>query len=359
MKILCICPIGVGNYLMFYPACAALKKQRPDWSLHLLGLRCGILDFAEGDSLWDGIHVFDPTKIKTVFKKVEIVRALRRSRFDISLNFFPENRREYNLLPYLAGIPGRIAFRYHKESPDKLAFLRTDAVAVDEMLHDARQNISLLGKLVDVDPHREPLSFPALYAEQEKTWADEYLSSLDGKRYIGIHAGSSAEHGMDAKRWEPEKFAELSDKICEKLTAQVLLFGGPDETPIKQTIVDCMKRPAHIVEPVSLRRTAALFSRCAVAVCNDSGLMHLSACVGTPTVGIFGPTDERRNGPMGEHTLVVRHHMDGFPLWTAANVGSRAVPEGIDPRESLKRLGVTEAWEVIEPWLERIRHRKR
>ena len=91
-----------------------------------------------------------------------------------------------------------------------------------------------------------------------------------------------------------------------------------------------------------------------IAVGNDSGLMHLAACVGTPTVGIFGPTDEGRNGPMGERTLVVRRHLEGFPLWTAANVGSRAVPEGVNPRESLERLGVNEAWQKIEPWLGRI-----
>lgn len=354
MKILCICPIGVGNYLMFYPACAALKEKRPDSSLHLLGLRRGILDFAEGDPLWDGIHVFDPTRTKTFSDKLEIVKKLRSSRFDLSLNFFPENRREYNLLPFLAGIPKRIAFRYKNESITKVAFFRTKAVEIDINLHDARQNISLLRDLVEIDPRVEPLSFPVLYDEEDRKWAGEYLSSLGANRYIGIHAGSSAEHGMDAKRWGAEKFAGLADRICEKLSGQVLLFGGPDEAAIKRRIVDCMKRPAHVVEPVSLRRTAALFSRCSVAVCNDSGLMHLAACAGTPTVGIFGPTDERRNGPMGEHTLVVRRHMDGFPLWTAANVGSRGVPKGINPRESLERLSVKDALEKIEPWLERI-----
>ncbi len=353
MKILCICPIGIGNYLMFYPACVALKRRRPDLSLHLLGLRRGILDFAEGDSLWDGIHVLDPTKTKAFSAKIEIVQTLRRARFDVSLNFFPENRREYNLLPFLAGIPKRIAFRYTKEPVGKMAFLRTDAVKVDETLHDVRQNISLLRKLVDIDPGEEPLSFPVLCNEKDEAWAGEYLSSLDADRYIGVHAGSSAEHGMDAKRWGAEKFAGLADALSQKLSARVLLFGGPDEALIKQKVVDGMKQPGHIVQPVSLRRTAALLGRCSIAVCNDSGLMHLSACFGTPTVGIFGPTDERRNGPMGEHTLVVRRHMKGFPLWTAANVGSRGVPEGINPRESLERLSVEDAWDMIEPWIER------
>jgi ADP-heptose:LPS heptosyltransferase len=115
-----------------------------------------------------------------------------------------------------------------------------------------------------------------------------------------------------------------------------------------------MKQPRHVIEQVSLQMTAALLSQCTMLLANDSGLMHMAACMGVPTAAVFGPTDERRNGPVGTGNLIIRKKMDGFPLWTAATAGVRAVPGHLDPRASLRALSVGEAWGMVEPWLETI-----
>jgi heptosyltransferase-2 len=174
------------------------------------------------------------------------------------------------------------------------------------------------------------------------------------QKRIGIHPGSSVEHGMEAKRWQPSGFAALADEACRFLGAEAYIFGSGDEAPVKQAVASAMKEKAHVVEPVSLRRTAALLSHCTVCVCNDSGLMHMAACMGVPTAGIFGPTDEKRNGPYGGHTIVIRKPMEGFPLWTVRNVGDRSLPTGIDARASLNALTAEDAWQQLRPWLEKI-----
>jgi len=79
--------------------------------------------------------------------------------------------------------------------------------------------------------------------------------------------------------------------------------------------------------------------------------MHLAACTGTPTAALFGPTDERRNGPYGANHCIIRKRNGPPPLWTAANVGSRSVPAGTDPRQSLLDLSTDEAWQQLEPFL--------
>jgi ADP-heptose:LPS heptosyltransferase len=79
--------------------------------------------------------------------------------------------------------------------------------------------------------------------------------------------------------------------------------------------------------------------------------MHMAASIGVPTAGIFGPTDEKRNGPFGPKTFVVRKTMDGFPVWTARNVGNRSLPRGVDPQASLKALTGEEAWAQLKPWI--------
>jgi ADP-heptose:LPS heptosyltransferase len=191
-----------------------------------------------------------------------------------------------------------------------------------------------------------------LFTEQDARDADRYLASLSGPDiYVGVHPGSSSEHGMAAKRWDPMRFGELATRVCGALGAQALFFGSQDEEAIKHVAASIMKGPRHIVAPAGLRMTAALLRRCSLLLCNDSGLMHMAACLGVPVGAVFGPTDERRNGPVGTGHLVIRKSMNGFPLWNASNVGVRAVRSGVDVQASLKALSVDEAWKKTRPWL--------
>jgi len=354
MKILCICPIGIGNYLLTYPACHAIKRTRPDCSLHLLGLREGIRDFAQSDPLWSGVHVFDPMKIKrNVFAQAAIIGALRAEKFDASLNFFPSNKWLYNLLPLMAGIAVRYGFAYHYNPLSTLSFVCSRRIPVDLELHDARQNMHLAAAFCGNDAIAQgALVFPRLFGDKERAWALDFLNGTGP--FIAVHPGSSAEHGMAYKRWAPQKFGAVADRICRRLGASCIVMGGAGEEPLKQAVAAAMTSPCRLLEQTSLGNTAALLSLCAVCLCNDSGLMHMASCGGTPVIAIFGPTDEKRNGPIGSQSLVIRKDMPGFPLWRAADAGNRRVPRGINPSASLELLSADEAWARIEPWLEHI-----
>jgi lipopolysaccharide heptosyltransferase II len=357
MKILCVCPIGVGNYLLCYPAFRLLKKAAPDASLHLLALREGIAELARGDALWDGVTILDPAKIrKNFFAVFRTALKLRAQRFEASLNFFPSNTWQYSLLPWLLGIKKRFAFTYCLSGPLKLSFLSNYATPVNVALHDVRQNFLIVASYLGKEQEAPPIVFPRLFSEAERQWATLHMASLSlNKIRIGIHPGSSAEHGMDAKRWSPENFAGLADLAAQQTKGEVYIFGGPDEEPLKNRVAEALASKGHIMVPVSLRKTAALLKQCTLCICNDSGLMHMAACSGVPTVGIFGPTDEKRNGPVGEKNLVIRKNMQGFPIWTARSVGNRSLECGIDPQASLKALSVMDAWEQLRPWIVSIR----
>lgn len=354
MKVLCVCPIGIGNYLMFYPACRVLKRLEPGWSLHLLGLREGIREFARDDPLWDGIHVFDPTKMEGMpARKARAVAALRRERFDLSINFFPSNKWMYNLLPVLAGIPRRVGFDYRYRPLGTLWFLLTRRAPVEGGVHDLRNNVNMAFFAAGREPEPVDDEFPALYGDEDAEWARTFLADHDIRAAVAVHPGSSAEHGMAAKRWPVERFGELADRVCRRVGGVALIVGGPEEKELKRAAAEAMGERHVVVEGVSLRRTAALLGLSRVALCNDSGLMHIASCLDVPTVGIFGPTDERRNAPMGRRSLVVRKSMEGFPIWTTENVGNRAVRSGVDPAAPLRALSVDEAWEQVAPWLEK------
>jgi ADP-heptose:LPS heptosyltransferase len=356
MKVLCICPIGIGNYLLTYPACSAIKSLNPDIRLCLLGLRTGVADLAAKDPLWHETIVFDPTAIsRDIIKQAGIAVRLRKERFDASLSFFPSNKWLYNLLPFIAGIPERYVFNYSRSRITSLNFLGTKKTPVDISLHDTRQNMALAGDFLGNAAVRDmALKFPLLYRQEDSQWAKEFLeSSSERKCYVALHAGSSGDHSMIYKRWPSERFASVADKLCRELEACCIIMGGKEEEEIKNAVASEMNEPFVVLPQMSLNKTAAVISRCSLCLCNDSGLMHIASCSGVPTIAVFGPTDECRNGPAGEKTLVVRKQMPGFPVWTAANAGSRKVASGIDPSASLKALTVEDAWAQIEPWLKK------
>ncbi len=356
MKLLCICPIGIGNYLMCYPAFAALKRRRPDAQLRLLALRQGIAALAGDDRLWAGIDAFDPDKSEDgIAGPLMALLRLRRVRFGASLCFFPSNTWQYFALPLLCGVRRRYCFRYEKKRLSSMSFIGTDCVPVDPLLHDVRQNLRLAGFFLSENLENEPVVFPRQFDGNDAQWAREFCGTLSvNPKRIAVHPGSSVEHGMDVKRWPAERFALLADNACRLLSAEALIVGSADESDVKHAVVAAMKEKGHVVEPVSIRKTAALLSQCACCLCNDSGIMHMAACMGVPTAGIFGPTDERRNGPFGDRNLVIRKPMPGFPLYTARNVGDRSAPKGVDPKASLNALTAEEAWEQMRPWLEEI-----
>ena len=115
-----------------------------------------------------------------------------------------------------------------------------------------------------------------------------------------------------AKTWRAEYFADLIERLTGANGilpgARVAIFGRDDERPMALRLIDSIpaERRIDLVGKLDLLTASACLARCAFYVGNDSGLMHLAAASGVPTLGLFGPTQEALYAPWGEHTGVVR-----------------------------------------------------
>ena len=108
----------------------------------------------------------------------------------------------------------------------------------------------------------------------------------------------------------------IGSYLIERLTAptgilpgaRVAVFGRDDERPMALRLLDTIPpaRRIDLVGKLDLLTASACLARCAFYVGNDSGLMHLAAASGVPTLGLFGPTQESLYAPWGEHTAIVR-----------------------------------------------------
>lgn len=217
-----------------------------------------------------------------------------RRKYDVSINFYPSNRRDYNLAAFAVGCSERIGHRYVMRDIKELNFLKNRTLMENDSLHNVEENLRIL-EFLGV---REPTSYPLeIYFEtQEKTLATKWLEErgLGGAPLVGFHPGTSTFKGHVRKRWPEEKYSSLIREISTAYPeARFLIFGGSEEDPSKERIREGsgVKEKVFSISTSSIRETAALIGKCGVFVSNDSGLMHIAAACQVPTVAIFGPTN--------------------------------------------------------------------
>lgn len=155
------------------------------------------------------------------------------------------------------------------------------------------------------------LEFP-LYKE-DYAEAAELLELLPtGRRpWIGMHVGARP----PARRWPLEHFAALADELVRTFDAEVLLTGSPDEKAMVCGVLERMEmRALDLAGKTSLGGLAALMSKLALFVSNDTGPAHLAIAVDCPSVTIFGPADPQRWAPLDrERHPIVRYAVPCSP----------------------------------------------
>jgi len=130
---------------------------------------------------------------------------------------------------------------------------------------------------------------------------------------IGLCPG--AEYGP-AKRWLPERFAEAAERISAQSPVQWMLFGTARDASAGEQIAAALGD--HCVNRIGQTTLAQLIDElheCRLLLTNDTGTMHLAALLGIPVVAIFGSTEPRLTGPLGNSHIILRHHVECSPCF--------------------------------------------
>lgn len=313
MRILLHLLLPIGDTLFATPAIHALREHFPDARITAIAYptNSGILrDNPDIDEIllwpirqnWPGIRGV-----------LNLFRRLRNERFDLAVEFS-----NYGWwITKVCGIPRRTEMFL-----PKAWWLRPNAGRSWRKLHSVEHYCNVVRRLGV--PVRD-LRLRMTASEEEKAAAAEWLSNHEvrpGEVLIGIHPGGEGLWGR--KRWSTEGFAAVADGLHEKFDARIVLMGGRDDAPLARQIA--ARSRAGIINATgqtTLGETAALASRCALFIGNDSSPLHIAAASGTRVVGIYGPTDPCSYRPWvpggkdGEHYAVVRSHLScacRFPL---------------------------------------------
>jgi len=160
-------------------------------------------------------------------------------------------------------------------------------------------------EILKLDPPANPRVWLDAAAEAE---ADARVGAGKTVPFLALSPAASAPF----KEWPPERFADLARALTRAdgalPGARVVLFGGPGDEATARAVAAGLEgvETLDLTGQLDLVAAAAILKRARLFVGNDSGLMHLAAAAGAPTLGLFGPTDERVYGPWGENGRSVR-----------------------------------------------------
>lgn len=157
-----------------------------------------------------------------------------------------------------------------------------------------------------------------------------------------IHPGS----GSPLKNWPPQRFSALMRTICAMWPrSRLALIAGPaDQAPVKG-LLDSWSGQLPVLSPPTLTALVRELGRASLLVGNDSGVTHLAASLGVPTLAIFGPSDPIIWAPLGPRTRVA--------LGTAACGPCHGTPEALACQVPCHRFpSVEEAWEELQALME-------
>ncbi len=172
----------------------------------------------------------------------------------------------------------------------------------DGRINQSQRNLDIV-RYIGVDAENASENITLL--QSEKDWASEHLQSKgwDGKRIlVAVHPGA----GKIPNRWPVERFLTVAQKLVKEKNAQIFLTWGPGEDELGERFLSNAKFHVITTTQKNIRKFAALLACSDLLLCNDTGVMHVGAAVGTPLVAIFGPTDPVQWKPVGERIIAVR-----------------------------------------------------
>jgi heptosyltransferase II len=342
----------LGDLVMSLPALRVLRSAFAASTLSVL-VRQELAGF------FDGIDWVDEVIPYTIRRGVsgwidqrDVISALRTRRFDLAV-IFPNSFRSA-LWAMMARVPRRAGY-----ATDGRGFLLTDRTVPKPPAMVGHQRLYWLGMISDalgisfasIDSVSQQLEVSQHSIARMSGWLDPLRRN---RRAPLIAISSTAAYGP-AKEWPAAYYAQLIDLLDTTAGAECVLLGTASERSHCQRVASMSRRGAIVAAGATdVGGLKALLSLCDGFAGNDSGVMHLAAALGIPTVGIFGSTNPARTGPVGIKATVVYRPVDCSPcLQRTCRFGHYQCLQRIPPAEvatALARLGAfgDAPWQIVE-----------
>ena len=293
MNILLVRLGALGDVVHAIPAAAALRAAFP-------GARLDWLVDARHREIVDLVTAIDGT-IALDRPSLEgwtaAVRTLRRTAYDVAIDL--QGLLKSAVLARASGAARVIGFSiWHLREKTARPFYSHAAAA--EGGHVIEKNLRLLRTLgIDAPEIRFPL------ASSSSAALDAFRDRVPAGRPMALINPGAA---WPNKRWPSDRFGEVAAFVHEVGGLTPVVVWGPGEERLAKTAVDASGGTALLAPPTGISDLVAFARAAALVVSGDTAPLHIAVAVRTPTVGIFGPTDPVRNGPISPDDQVLSRY---------------------------------------------------
>ena len=313
---------AIGDVINTLPALRLIRKHYPNahigWAVEKKAqdLLVGDPDINELIVFRRSKYAFSPGNIFSAMPG--FIKALRQTDYDVALDF--QGNLKSGIVSFLSRARQHIGFAPPASKEYNYLFNNQTVPLPNQHINRIQKNIYLL-KAIGI--YESTLPNGSLIKIEDSAGVHQCLSVVSGKLVV-IHPGTSA-FGL-FKRWAPDRYAQLADRLISELKCQVLLSWGPGEKELVNGIAWKMKgkpagspanrgKPIVLDYPLNLKQLAMLLSKATLFIGSDSAPLHLANILRRPLVGLYGPKNPVVYGPWPTRpdAVIVRKELECSP----------------------------------------------
>ena len=270
----------IGDFVRCHSVVRVLKARDPDRPVDVLTTSndAPLVDYMPG--VRKGIVCDLPRKRMAFSQHHALAQRLRAEGYGQAL-VMPRTWKAA-LAPFLAGIPQRTGFAGEARF-GVLNDLRWGERRLPRMIDQCAALALPRGQPI---PAEWPLPQLVVPVAEKAAWRARRGLTADDGPVVALAPGAVG----PSKRWPSGSYAEAARRLADQ-GVTVWVVGGPGEREIADEIVQTGGSRVRDLTGTDLREAILALATATVAVSNDSGLLHVAAALGTPSIGIFGPTD--------------------------------------------------------------------
>lgn len=276
---------GIGDVILSTVVLDNIKTNFPTASIDYLTEK-------PSEQLLEGLQQINKVLLfnkKDFWGRLKLVQEIRKHKYDLIFDFYSN--------PFTAQLTFLSGSKYRAGFPYKGRKYAYNLFGPEErgIYHAADLHLEFLKIIgLTVDSNNLHCAVNSESQSFAKSFFDDNFHQDD------FVVGISPSGGWQSKKCDPIKFAEIADEVVKQFDAKILVVWGPGDEKESDEIISLMKNQAVKAPVTNIQQMAAIISNCKLLIANDSGPMHISTAVGTPTLSLHGPTDPELQGPYGE-----------------------------------------------------------
>jgi len=227
------------------------------------------------------IYVYE--RHRSFSNRLRHLKEIRRRNYDLVIDL------KNTFIPFLAGSRFRASF----SARIKDTFFRKSLHKRDEHL----LKLEALG----INAGSKKFFIPI--TPEDKRTIDGFITDTGSGKTVLMNPGSKSH----LKRWDAKKYAVLSDMLVKELGCRIFIAGREDDD--RETVDRVLSFVSEPVTDICGKLSASVLAefmrRSDLVITNDSAPLHIASAVDAPTIAVFGPSDERKYGPLSRKGRVV------------------------------------------------------